>query len=75
MLNVLAITCGNPSIDNNAFVSAWTPVMNYTGYNASIIYQCEVGYWYNPVVYQSVITCNASGSWAPEYQHCAGGIF
>ena len=68
----LAVTCTNPPVDSNASRSAWLPTLGYIGYNASITYQCNNGYWYSSLMYQSTITCNETGTWSPVYELCSG---
>jgi hypothetical protein len=66
-----AIDCGSAPTDSNAVTSNWRPATNATGYNASLTYTCNMGYWYKSSVYSITIQCNATGYWTPAYVACS----
>jgi hypothetical protein len=67
----VAIDCGTPPSDPRATQSNWLPATNAIGYNASLTYTCNTGYWYKSSVYSTTIQCNAAGYWTPTYIFCS----
>ena len=69
---IQAIDCGEEPLDPHALITSWTPAANSNGFNTSISYTCNTGYWYYRSVYEISVVCNATGYWSPSYQPCTG---
>ena len=61
------VTCGlAPSLENGFIVSSKTGPYGggLYGYNSTIVYKCNVGYWFSPGIFEEQVTCLNSGNWS-----------
>ena len=77
VLLIEVVTCGFAPLLTNGYSTSWIFRLFDNrwlfGYNTTVSYSCNIGYWFLPGIFQQTVTCSASGNWT-SLDNCIGAL-
>ncbi|CAK8694435.1 unnamed protein product [Clavelina lepadiformis] len=66
LLNCTPVTCFDPPAKTNSVFTRSNSNTKLAELGDQALVSCIEGYWFNTLVYDTVVSCNASGLWSPD---------